>query len=148
MNSRGFRMNADKINENAEHLVNEYKTVCLRENIKLMRTYKVSLNNGDFKTLNEAASALEGSSEETLLKVCAGEYEENVVFKCSNLTIEGEDTDMVLIRGANYARMKDADGTELGTFRTAVVRTDGENITLRNLNIENTAGIGFKIGRR
>ena len=112
-----------------------------------MKTYTVSLENGDFKTLNEAAAALKGGSEETILKVSPGEYNESVVFECSNLTIDGEDSSLVTIFDGNYARMKDAEGNEIGTFNTAVVRIDGNNNVLRNLTIINRAGIGFDIGQ-
>ncbi|MCR5330473.1 MAG: pectin methylesterase [Lachnospiraceae bacterium] len=112
-----------------------------------MKTFTISPHNGDFASLNEAAAALKGSDEETVLRISSGVYRENTVFECSNLTLEGDPEGSVYICGANYARMKDADGKEWGTFRTAVLRTDGDNITLKNLTIENTAGIGFRIGQ-
>ncbi|MCR5684675.1 MAG: pectin methylesterase [Lachnospiraceae bacterium] len=113
-----------------------------------MRTFTVDAEgNGDFKTLNEAAEALKGGSEKTLLMIRPGEYFESVVFECSNLTIEGDTQEVVYISDSNYARMKDPDGNEWGTFKTAVLRTDGDNIIIRNLTIENKAGFGFKIGQ-
>ena len=112
-----------------------------------MRRFTVNSLTGDFKSLGEAAEALKGGSEETLLMVTPGEYRESVVFECSNLTIEGDSNDIVYICDGNYARMQDPDGKEWGTFRTAVFRVDGDNITLRNLTIENNSGIGFKIGQ-
>ncbi|MBP5331787.1 MAG: pectin methylesterase [Lachnospiraceae bacterium] len=112
-----------------------------------MKTFTVNPHGGDFASLSDAAAALKDSEDATVLKIMPGVYRESVVFKCSNLTIEGDPSGAVYICGANYARMKDEDGKEWGTFRTAVIRTDGDNITLRNITIENTAGIGFRIGQ-
>ncbi len=111
-----------------------------------MREFTVSADKGDFKTLNEAASALKGQKEETLLRIVPGEYRESVTFECSNLTIEGDSQDLVYICDRKYSKMKDGDGGNLGTFRTPVLKLLGENITLKNVTIENIAGIGFKLG--
>ena len=113
-----------------------------------MRNFTVDAEGkGDFKTLTEAAAALKGGTEETLLKISPGEYRESIVFECSNLTVEGDSQDLVYICDSRYARMKDQNGNEIGTFNTAVIRTDGENIKIRNVTIENNAGVGFKIGQ-
>ena len=112
-----------------------------------MKTYTVSLENGDFKTLNEAAAALKGNREETILWLSPGVYRESVAFECSNLTIDGDDASLVTITDGNYARMKDDSGNEIGTFNTAVLRIDGENNVLRNVTVINRAGIGYDIGQ-
>ena len=111
-----------------------------------MKTLIVSAKDGDFKTLNEAAEALKGGNEETLLKIVPGEYRESVVFECSNLTIEGDSSDLIYICDGNHAKKKYPDGREMGTFRSPVLRINGDNNTIKNLTIENNAGIGFRIG--
>lgn len=103
----------------------------------------------DFDSLSAAAFFLKNSRVPTRLILSPTAYNESVVFECSNLIVEGagdtpEDT---LIVDNHFAREKYSDGFERGTFRTAVVRTDGNNITFRNLTIRNSSGNGKKYGQ-
>ncbi len=112
-----------------------------------MRKFIVDNTNGDFKTLNEAAAALKGGSEEILLQINAGNYNESAVVECSNRTSDGLDQRLVTVTDSKFAKMKDESGNEIGTFNSAVIRIDGNNNNIRNLTIINTAGIGFEIGQ-
>ena len=103
----------------------------------------------DFDSLSAAAFFLKNNKIPTRLILAPTAYKESVVFECSNLIVEGsgvkpEDT---LIVDKHFAKEKYSDGFERGTFRTAVVRTDGNNITFRNLTIQNSSGNGKKYGQ-
>ncbi len=103
----------------------------------------------DFDSLSSAAFTLKGNKIPTKLILAPSAYKESVVFECHNLIVEGsgqkpEDT---LIVDNHFAKEKYSDGFERGTFRTAVVRTDGNNITFRNLTIQNSSGNGKKYGQ-
>ncbi len=114
------------------------------------RVLKVDRNGrGDFKSLGEAALFLKGSEVPTRLVLSPSVYNESVVFECSNLTIEGagEQPSDTVITAGHYAKELHPDGFERGTFWTATLRTDGSNITIRNLSIENSAGSGRIYGQ-
>lgn len=102
---------------------------------------------GNFKTLSEASSYLFNSTVPTTLYVSCGHYKESVVFQCSNLEIIGENAASTIVEDAHFAKEMHPDGFLRGTFWTAVVRLDGNNLTLRNLSIINSAGPGKKAGQ-
>lgn len=128
---------------------------------------------GDFSSLTLACAYLEKSSEPVRLLIHPGHYSESVVFHCNNLIIEGTGSlpSDVVISDCHYALEalsysdckfsdcpaerkafdKCADCSEKcprrGTFYTAVVRTDGDNIKIRNLTIINSAGNGKVYGQ-
>ena len=105
--------------------------------------------NADFSSLSEAAFFLKGSKIPTKLILAPTAYNESVVFECSNLLITGEteNPEDTLIVDSHYAKELHPQGFERGTFWTAVVRTDGSNITIRNLTVKNAAGNGKKVGQ-
>ena len=94
--------------------------------------------SGDFKTINEALKKLKGDSEEPMrIFVKNGRYDEKVLvnYTLNNITIEGEDRDKTIISHDDYAQLNN-----MGTSGSYTLRIDGNNITLKNLTIENTAG--------
>ena len=107
------------------------------------------LGNADFSSLSEAAFFLKGSKISTKLVLAPTAYNESVVFECSNLIVTGETDDPAdtVIVDSHYAKELHPQGFTRGTFWTAVVRTDGNNITFRNLTITNAAGNGKKVGQ-
>ena len=114
------------------------------------RTLKVDpCGNADFSSLSEAAFSLKGSKIPTKLILAPTAYNESVVFECSNLLITGgtDNPDDTVIVDSHYAKELHPKGFERGTFWTAVVRTDGNNITIRNLTVRNAAGNGKKVGQ-
>ena len=128
---------------------------------------------GDFVSLISAAEYLTGSDEPTVLMIHPGTYYGSVTFQCSNLIIEGTGASPEDVRITDFHYAKEALKYDKcifpdhpdehmayrkcaccceacqrrNTFYTAVVRTDGDNITLRNLTIENTAGSGKIYGQ-
>ncbi len=114
------------------------------------RTLKVDpCGNADFSSLSEAAFFLKGSKIPTKLILAPTAYNESVVFECSNLLITGgtDNPDDTVIVDSHYAKELHPKGFIRGTFWTAVVRTDGNNITVRNLTVKNAAGNGKKVGQ-
>lgn len=103
----------------------------------------------DFSSITAAAATLMHNNAPVILQIMPGRYLGSVVFQCSNIIIEGlgESSEDVVISDGHYARQLHNDGTPIGTFETAVFRTDGNNITLRNITIVNTAGEGSKVGQ-
>lgn len=77
--------------------------------------------------------------------ICPGTYHERVQVYGQHLTLIG--IGRVVITADRYARQLGVDGHEYGTFRTATVYVNGEDIRLENLTIQNTAGTGVGIGQ-
>lgn len=94
--------------------------------------------SGDFATITEALKKLRGDCEDPIrIYVKNGVYDEKILvnYTLNNITIEGENRDSVIISHGDYAQLNN-----MGTSGSYTLRIDGNNITLRNLTIENTAG--------
>lgn len=101
----------------------------------------------DYHTIQEAIDSLERRSDEEAetLFILSGIYEEAVRIYRSHLTIIG--IGYVEIRMNRYAREKDENGQEIGTFATPTLFLGGSHLVLDNLVIANTAGQGEAIGQ-
>lgn len=109
---------------------------------------------GDFLSiqdaLNKAAEttkSLTPNSYSIKIFIKKGTYIENIEVLLPNITIIGEDRNSTKITSNLGAKEILPDGTKRGTFRTATVRTYGNNITLKNLTIMNEAGNGKIAGQ-
>ena len=108
--------------------------------------------NGCFNTIYEAlnsAKEVRLQDEKVLIKIniLDGFYKERIKVDISNLIIEGSNFKNCIISN-NYRALEIMDdGNIRGTFRTATLHLDGDNITLRNLTIENSAGNGKDNGQ-
>lgn len=94
--------------------------------------------SGDYTSIGEALRKVRGDSEEPVrIFVKNGVYNEKLLvnYTVNNLTIEGESRDSTIISNGDYASLRD-----MGTSGSYTLRIDGNNITLRNLTVENTAG--------
>lgn len=80
-----------------------------------------------------------------VVRIMPGVYHERLKVCGAKVTLIG--LGQVTITAGAFARQLGADGQELGTFRTATVYVNGEDIHLANLTIENTAGMGPQIGQ-
>lgn len=101
----------------------------------------------DYDTIQEGLDALmhcpfEEKKEAVIL---AGDYYEYLECRLSHAVITG--IGCVRIVGERYAQQQLADGTLRGTFRSATVFIEGEDIVIDNLTIENTAGQEESIGQ-
>lgn len=92
---------------------------------------------GDFRTLTEAIEKIRAFMEyKTTIYIKKGTYKEKVIISdwVENVEIIGEDVENTIITFDDHANIN-----KMGTFRTYTMRVDGDNITLRNLTIENNA---------
>lgn len=105
--------------------------------------------DGDFTSIQEAVLSIpDSSSVTTVILIKPGLYEEKIWIRKNHLTLAGEDRDSTVIRFRDGARKKLGDsGKEYGTFHSATMFLAGDDISLSNLTIENTAGIGRVAGQ-
>ena len=93
---------------------------------------------GDYATLSDAVRKVRGDFDEpTVIYVKNGVYKEKVVINATvnNLTIEGESAEGVVITYGDYASLNN-----MGTSGSYTMKIEGNNVTLRNVTIENSAG--------
>ncbi len=106
----------------------------------------IEINDGeDINEMLDRAGA--DSEEEVLIKLGAGRYEGPVTIDRPNTIIEGADAFSTVITGSLGAYEIMEDGLKRGTFRTQTLFIDADNVKLKNLTVENTAGDGDKAGQ-
>jgi pectinesterase len=94
--------------------------------------------SGDYSTIGEALEACRAfQGEETLIFIKNGTYTEKIHIDSflSNIRLLGESAEKTIICYGDYAALND-----MGTFRTFTMKITGNDITLENLTVENTAG--------
>ena len=94
--------------------------------------------SGDFKTIGQALEAIRAYMDyRVTVNIKNGVYHEKLIIPSwlENVDFIGEDADKTIITYNDYAKLDD-----MGTFRTYTVRVDGNDMTFRNLTIQNTAG--------
>ncbi|MEH7381596.1 pectinesterase family protein [Bacillus sp. JJ1533] len=116
-----------------------------------MQKLVVSQNgDGDFSTIQAAIDAVRVFPLEPVrIEVKEGIYEEIITVPENkpNITIIGAGENKTIISGKKYARMKNLNGTEIGTFETAVFHAFADLFQLEHLTIQNVAGFGDEIGQ-
>lgn len=93
---------------------------------------------GDFSTVTEAVEACRAFMEtEKVILIREGIYREKVEIPSwlTHITLIGEGQDKTIISWGDYASLNN-----MGTFRTWTMKVSGDDITLKDLGIENTAG--------
>ncbi|MDF2379831.1 hypothetical protein JMG10_00025 [Nostoc ellipsosporum NOK] len=104
--------------------------------------------SGDYRTIQEAVNAFRAYSPVALqLHIRNGVYKEKLVIPSwvTNLTITGENPDSTIITNDDYSgkfKSKDtvADKSKYSTFSSYTMWVQGNDITIKNLTIRNTAG--------
>lgn len=94
--------------------------------------------SGDYSTLGEALEACRAyQGAETLIFIKNGNYREKIHIDSflTNIRLLGESVEKTIISYGDYAALND-----MGTFRTFTMKITGNDITLENLTVENTAG--------
>jgi pectinesterase len=99
----------------------------------------------DFLSIQEALDSCREENLPVKITILSGEYYENITLYQSNITMIGIGS--VKLIGNRYALQKDEHLREIGTFQTATLFINGENISLENLEIINNAGPGEKAGQ-
>jgi pectinesterase len=99
----------------------------------------------DFSSIQEALDSCRVEDVPVKITVLSGNYYENITLYQSNISLIGIGS--VKVIGNRYALQKDEHLREIGTFQTATLFINGENICLENIEIINNAGPGEKAGQ-
>lgn len=94
--------------------------------------------SGDYSSIGEALEAcLVLQDTVTVIFIKNGTYREKIHIGSflTNIRLVGESVEETIISYGDYAALND-----MGTFRTFTLKVTGNDITLENLTIENTAG--------
>ena len=103
---------------------------------------------GPFQTIQEAIDSVpSGRSGPVTIRVPAGFFHERISITKPDIILEGAGADKTVISGNLGAFEILEDGLKRGTFRTQTVFVHADNVTIRNLTIENTAGPGRIAGQ-
>lgn len=100
---------------------------------------------GQFRNINEAIDVCRAFMEyHKVIYVKKGTYKEKLVIPSSltNIEICGEDRDNTIITYDDHANITSdllPNNHKLGTFATYTLKIEGNNITLKNLTVENNA---------
>lgn len=76
-----------------------------------------------------------------------GTYREKLVITRPNLTIQGAGAEETILVYGDAAYDAMPEGEKRGTFRTATLRIDAPDITLKDLTVQNDAGYGHTVGQ-
>lgn len=93
--------------------------------------------SGDCTTLTEAMNYIRAFMDyDVRVDIKPGRYEEKVIVPSwiENVEFVGEDPATTVITWADHANINN-----MGTFRTYTMKVDGNNLTFKNLTIENAA---------
>ncbi len=101
----------------------------------------------EYATIGEAIEELERRDPQLpeTLYILSGTYREQLQIHRSNLKMIG--VGQVHIEMNRYAREKEADGEEIGTFATPTLFLGGSDLWIENMTVSNTAGQGEYIGQ-
>ena len=102
-------------------------------------------NSGDFCSIQKAIDSITTLPE--TIYISEGIYEERIEIKKPFITLVGENPDTTKISYGYYALMKMDDGSNRGTFRSYTALFNADNLTIKNLTIENSSGFGTEVGQ-
>ncbi|MDE6690263.1 MAG: pectin esterase [Prevotella sp.] len=98
---------------------------------------------GEFRTIDEAIEVCRAFMDyHKVIFVKKGIYKEKLIVPqwLQNIEICGEDRDATIITYDDHANIKTAERSNgMGTFRTYTLKIEGNDITLKNITIENNA---------
>ncbi len=99
---------------------------------------------GQFRNIAEAVEVCRAFMDyHKVIYVKKGIYKEKLIIPSwlTNIEICGEDRDNTIITYDDHANIKltSLDGKAMGTFRTYTLKIEGNNITLKNITIENNS---------
>lgn len=119
------------------------KIVVSKENRKKASEITVS-------TLKEAAALIANkrADEAAEIFLAPGVYHEKIELIGDNISLIGADASETIIEYDDYALyIIPEEGVKRGTFRSYTMFVDGDNFTMKNVTIANTAGYGPKKGQ-
>lgn len=93
--------------------------------------------SGKFRTIQEAVESIRAFMDYTVVVyIKKGVYKEKVVVPAwlKNVVLVGEDVEKTILTYDDHANIN-----KMGTFRTYTLKIEGDNITVKDLTIENNA---------
>jgi len=101
-------------------------------------------SSADYTTVSEALCHAKELNTSVLLKIYPGIYKEKITIDTPYISIKGMGNSPAetVLTYDDYANDIMEDGSKRGTFRTYSMLIDAHDITLENLTIENSAGLG------
>ncbi|MCD8200791.1 MAG: pectinesterase family protein [Clostridia bacterium] len=87
--------------------------------------------------IGKATESLEGPAT---IYLAPGTYRQKIHIKGDGVTLIGAGREATVITFDDYARKLHPDGREYNTFRTETVLVTGDDVTVKDLTIENAAG--------
>lgn len=101
----------------------------------------------DYTPLPPAYPAPTETVSPAVIHIAPGVYREKLILERPYVTLEGSGAeDTVLVYG-DYALQILEDGSKRGTFRTATLRIQTHDVTLRHMTVQNDAGCGRQVGQ-
>lgn len=98
---------------------------------------------GEFRTVDEAIEVCRAFMDyHKVIFVKRGTYKEKLILPSwlQNIEICGEDCDQTIITYDDHANIRTAERPQgMGTFRTYTLKIEGNDITLKNITIENNS---------
>ena len=98
---------------------------------------------GEFRTVDEAIEVCRAFMDyHKVIFVKRGTYKEKLILSSwlQNIEICGEDRDQTIITYDDHANIRTAERPQgMGTFRTYTLKIEGNDITLKNITIENNS---------
>ena len=98
---------------------------------------------GEFRTVDEAIEVCRAFMDyHKVIFVKRGTYKEKLILPSwlQNIEICGEDRDQTIITYDDHANIRTAERPQgMGTFRTYTMKIEGNDITLKNITIENNS---------
>jgi pectinesterase len=102
-----------------------------------------SEDTSDFKTVQAAVDAVPiGNTKPVVISIKPGIYKERIIVPRAKRFVhfQGNDAKTTILTFDLNARMTDANGKEIGTFRTPSVTIEADNFSAENITFENSAG--------
>ena len=101
-----------------------------------------------FSTIQGAIDSIPPNNTTPItLSIRPGIYKEKLTINRPYLTLIGEDPATTVLTYQDYAKMPMPDGSKCGTFRSYSCFIDANDITLKNLTLENSSGSGRIAGQ-
>jgi len=99
--------------------------------------------SGDFTSVQAAVDAVpDGNEDSIVIAVKPGVYKERIVVPRHKrfICFKGTEASDTILTFDLYAGIQDAQGKEIGTFRTPSVTIEADDFTAENITFENSAG--------
>ena len=90
-------------------------------------------------TAEELSAVLKNAAPDTRIMLAAGEYRCKAEITARGVSLIGNSPEDTKIVWGDYAKKLDESGTEYNTFRTYTAAVLAQNVTFKNLTVENDA---------